>query len=112
MKGGLMQPAHSILLYEEDAATRAFLADNLSADGYRVIGTATKAAALAELEARRPDLVICDVNGDTLGLLDAVRRGERVASRIDPDVPLIVLGARIAEFARVRLYERGSDDVI
>jgi hypothetical protein len=30
-----MQPTHSILLAEEDAAARSFLADNLIADGYR-----------------------------------------------------------------------------
>jgi hypothetical protein len=32
-----MQPTRSILLAEEDATTRAFLADNLTADGYRVL---------------------------------------------------------------------------
>jgi DNA-binding response OmpR family regulator len=30
-----MQPTRSIPLAEEDAATRAFLADNLTADGYQ-----------------------------------------------------------------------------
>jgi two-component system response regulator ResD len=69
-----MEPARSILVCEEDAATRAFLADNLAPDGYHVASTRTKAGALAALEARQPDLVICDVNGDTLELLDAVRQ--------------------------------------
>jgi DNA-binding response OmpR family regulator len=32
-----MQPTRSILLAEEVATTRAFLADNLTADGYRVL---------------------------------------------------------------------------
>jgi DNA-binding response OmpR family regulator len=32
-----MQPKHSILLCEEDAPTREFLADNLVADGYQVL---------------------------------------------------------------------------
>jgi DNA-binding response OmpR family regulator len=107
-----MEPARSILLCEEDAATREFLADNLTADGYQTVACATKAVALAELEARQPELVICDVNGDTLDLLDAVRQAEGVASHIDPDVPLIVLTARGDELARVRFYDRGSDDVI
>ena len=70
-------------------------------------------AALAELETRRPHLVICDVNGETLGLLDAVRQAhDGVASRIDPDVPLIVLTERSDELARVRYFDRGSDDVV
>ena len=72
-----MEPTHSILLCEEDAAARAFLADNLIADGYDVITADCKPAALAKLASRQPDAVICDVNGDTLDLLDAVRASRR-----------------------------------
>jgi DNA-binding response OmpR family regulator len=50
MKGRLMEPTRSILLCEEDAATRSFLAENLVADGYEVLLADTKATALAELE--------------------------------------------------------------
>jgi DNA-binding response OmpR family regulator len=107
-----MEPTHSILLCEEDAATRGFLADNLIADGYDVITADSKPAALAKLASRQPDLVICDVNGDTLELLDAVRHADGVASYVDPDVPLIVLTTRGEELTRVRFYDRGSDDVI
>jgi DNA-binding response OmpR family regulator len=107
-----MKSLTTILLCEEDAATRAFLADNLTADGFEVYVAKDKAAALLALELRRPDLVICDVNGDTLGLLDAVRDGTGLAAQIDPDVPLIVLTRRADELARVRYLERGSDDVI
>jgi DNA-binding response OmpR family regulator len=107
-----MEPIRSILLAEEDAATRAFLTDNLAADGYRVLVADDKPAALALLESRDPDLVICDVNGDTLRLLDAVRQADGVASRIDADVPLIVLTERADELARIRFFDRGGDDVV
>jgi DNA-binding response OmpR family regulator len=107
-----MEPTHSILLCEEDAATRGFLADNLIADGYDVITADSKPAALGKLASRRPDLVICDVNGETLDLLDAVRQADGVAGRIDPDVPLIVLTGRGDELSRVRYLDRGSDDVV
>src|SRR3954454_14133463 len=107
-----MEPTRSILLAEEDAATRAFLADNLIADGFQVLVAEDRAAALTQLESAQPDLVICDVNGDTLGLLDAVRQARGVASRIDPHVPLIVLTRRADELARVRYFDRGSDDVV
>ena len=95
-----MKPTRSILLAEEDAAARAFLADNLTADGYEVLLAENRPAALSVLEARQPDLVVCDVNGETLGLLDAVRHGDGVAARVDPDTPLIVLTARGDELAR------------
>jgi DNA-binding response OmpR family regulator len=107
-----MEPTRSILLAEENATTRAFLADNLIADGFRVLTAEDRAAALTTLDREQPDLVICDVNGETLGLLDAVRQHSGVASRIDPEVPLIVLTGRADELARVRYFDRGSDDVI
>jgi DNA-binding response OmpR family regulator len=107
-----MQPTRSILLAEEDAATRAFLTDNLIADGYRVLVADDKPAALLLLESRTPDLVICDVNGETLGLLDAVRQSHGLASHIAPDTPLIVLTADADALARVRYLERGGDDVV
>jgi CheY-like chemotaxis protein len=68
-----MASARTILLAEEDPATAGFLADNLIADGYRVLVADDKTAALELLEAQRPDLVLCDVNDDTLQLIDAVR---------------------------------------
>jgi DNA-binding response OmpR family regulator len=108
----LMEPTPSILLAAEDAATRAFLANNLIADGFRVLTAEDRTAALTTLDSEQPDLVICDVNGETLGLLDAVRQHSGVASRIDPDVPLIVLTGRAGELARVRYLDRGSDDVV
>src|SRR4051812_14061330 len=99
-----MEPTRSILLAEEDAVTRAFLADNLTADGFTVICAANKATALERLAAQRPDLVLCDVNGKTLALVDAVRHTDGLASRIDPEIPLIILTARRDELARVRYF--------
>ena len=43
-----MDSTTSILLAEEDAAARAFLADNLAADGYEVLLADSKAAARRE----------------------------------------------------------------
>ena len=107
-----MGSATSILLTEEDPAMRAFLADNLTADGYDVHAVENRAAALAALETDTPGLVIADVNGDTLTLIDAVRGADGLASRIAPDTPLIVLTGRGDELARIRYLDRGSDDVL
>ena len=106
-----MPSTRSILLVEEDAVCRGFLADNLTADGYEVIVAADKADAIAKLR-RAPDLVLCDVNGATLELLDAVRGAAGLAARIDPAIPLIVLTRQADALMRVRLFEHGSDDVV
>jgi DNA-binding response OmpR family regulator len=107
-----MHQKHSILVAEEDSVIRNFLGDNLTADGYEVLIAEDRAGALRILDAERPDLVVCDVNGDTLSLVDAVRGGDGVASRIEPDMPLIVITSATDELSRLRYFDRGSDDVI
>src|SRR6516165_12129903 len=104
--------ASTILLAEECDATRAFLADNLAADGYRVLVAPDRAKAVALLTTADPDLILVDVNGSTLELVDAIRSGEGLAGRADPDTPLIVLSRDADRLQRIRVLERGGDDVV
>ena len=101
-----------ILVVEESERTRAFLAEQLAADGYEVMLAESRRHALALLGTHRPQLVLADLNGHTLGLLDAVRSGAGLAGEIDPHTPIIVLTARADELARVRVFDRGGDDVV
>ena len=48
--------------------------------------------------------------GSGLDVLDRVRAADGLATRIDPDLPVIVLTGRAAEADRVRSFERGADD--
>src|SRR3954471_11172036 len=107
-----MHQNRSILLAEEDSVIRTSLGDNLTADGYVVLIAEDRAGALRVLEAEHPDLVVCDVNGETLSRVDAVRGGDGVASRIDPDTPLIVITSATDELSRLRYFDRGCDDLI
>ena len=102
----------TILLAEEDDVTRRFLADNLTADGYHVLVAYDRAKALALLSVNQPDLIVIDVNGHTLAIVDAVRSGEGLAGRVDPDTPMIVLSARADRLHRIRVLERGGDDIV
>jgi DNA-binding response OmpR family regulator len=68
--------------------------------------------ALALLATAHPDLIVMDVNGETLALIDAVRTGEGLAGRVDPDTPLIVLSRDADRLQRIRVLERGGDDVV
>jgi DNA-binding response OmpR family regulator len=107
-----MSAKRSILVADENAATREFLADNLTADGYEVLSAESRAKAIALLDVRHPDLVLVDVNGETLELLDAVRSDGGLASGVDPDTPMIVLSGNADTLHRVRMLERGGDDVV
>jgi DNA-binding response OmpR family regulator len=102
-----------ILVVEDDDLTRAFLLDNLAADGFRVAGASGAGEGLRAVEARQPALVVLDLaleDGSGLALLDRVRAADGLASRIDPDLPVIVLSGRAGDADRVRSFARGADD--
>jgi DNA-binding response OmpR family regulator len=104
-----------VLVVEDDAATAAFLADNLTADGYRVAVASAAAEGLRAIAVRRPDVVLLDVvleDGSGLALLDSVRAADGLASRLDRDLPVIVLSGRGSEVERVRGLQRGADDYL
>src|SRR5918999_2769945 len=109
------QRPHSLLIVEDDEHTAAFLADNLAADGFRVATASGAGEGARQMEVRRPDLVLLDLmleDGNGLALLDRVRAADGLASRVDPDTPVIVLTARSGEADRVRGFERGADDYV
>ena len=87
-----------LLVADEDQATGAFLQDNLIADGYQVDVAKTG--------------ILADVNGATLTLVDQVRNGEHGLCAASTDTPIIALTTCVDEVHRMRLLERGSDDVI
>jgi DNA-binding response OmpR family regulator len=105
----------TLLLVEDDPIVRAFLADNLVADGFQVLLADSLADGLRLAEFKRPDLAIVDVglpDGSGLDLLTRVRSADRVASRLDPDLPLLILSGRSDELDRVRGFDRGCDDFV
>jgi DNA-binding response OmpR family regulator len=108
-----MENATSLLVVEDDEVLASFLSDNLTADGFRVATAAGAGEGLRAIEVRQPQLVILDLlleDGSGLALLDRVRAADGLASRIDPDVPVIVLSGRSGDADRVRSFARGADD--
>jgi DNA-binding response OmpR family regulator len=105
----------TILVAEDDATTRTFLADELTADGSELLVVDTASEALRLLETKFPDLAILDVglpDGSGLDVVRRVRAADGLASRIDPDVPVLMLSGRSGETDRVRAFEAGADDFV
>jgi DNA-binding response OmpR family regulator len=105
----------TLLLVEDDPVLSTFLADNLTADGFELVLADCLHDGLRELEFRRPDLAILDLglpDGSGIELLTRVRAADGVASRLDPQLPLMVLSGRVSELDRVRAFERGADDFV
>ncbi|MEA2284340.1 MAG: two-component system, OmpR family, response regulator [Solirubrobacteraceae bacterium] len=107
--------AATILVVEDDPATRTFLADNLTADGYELLVADCARDGLRLLETKFPDLALVDLNlpdGSGYDVLRRVREADGVASRVDPSMPLMLLTGRDGELDRVRGFERGADDYL
>jgi DNA-binding response OmpR family regulator len=107
--------ASTILVVEDDDATRTFLADNLTADGHDVISADCARDGWRLMETKFPDLALVDValpDGSGLDLIRRVREADGVASRVDPQLPILVLSGRRGELDRVRGFEKGCDDYV
>jgi len=107
--------AATILVVEDDLATRTFLADNLTADGYEVLASDCARDALRQLEAKTPDLLLLDLGLPDLGgleVLGRLRGADGLVSRMDPGTPVLLLTGRAAEIDRLRGFERGADDYL
>jgi DNA-binding response OmpR family regulator len=115
MSGMTHDDRATILVVEDDPATRTFLADNLTADGYDLLVADCVSDGLRLLERRFPDLAVVDLGlPDASGyeLLRRVRCADGVVSRVDPQMPVMVLSGRVSELDRVRGFDRGADDYV
>ncbi len=107
--------AATILVVEDDAATRAFLTENLVADGFLVAAAPGVQRGTELLAASYPDVVLVDVNlpdGTGLDVLREVRAADGLRSGVDPRTPVLVLSGRDGEVERLRAFERGADDFL
>src|SRR4051812_7481431 len=105
----------TILVVEDDRATRTFLADNLTADGYELLVADSAREAMRLLETKFPDLALVDVglpDASGLELLRQVRSADGVVSRVDPAMPFVLITGRDGELDRVRGFDRGADDYV
>ncbi|MEH3032790.1 MAG: response regulator transcription factor [Aeromicrobium erythreum] len=96
-----------VLLVEDDDAIRTALTRGLDGLGHVVRAVRTGAEAIAELSARRPDVVLLD-----LGLPDLDGSAVLTMSRALDSAPVIVATARDDEREVVRLLDAGADDYV
>ena len=105
----------AILVVEDDAPTRTFLADNLTADGYELLVAACSRDGAAHARAapgrprRRRRRAARRLRARAA---PAGPRRRRPGSRVDPRLPLLVVSGRAGESDRVRSFERGADDFV
>jgi len=94
---------------------RAFLGDNLTADGYEVLEAGGLSSARNLLMQTPVDLIVVDrelPDGDGLELLRFVREPGPGGAPVDCDLPVIVSSTHPSPLDRIRGFERGCDDYL
>ncbi len=101
-----MRATH-VLVVEDDPAMQRLLRRTLELAGYTVTVADEGSAALALVDAVRPDLVLLDV---VLPGMDGVEVCRRLRAR--SQVPILIISAMDREGDKVRGLEAGADDYI
>ena len=96
-----------VLVVEDEPPMRRFLRASLSAQGYRVVETATAKDALVLAANHAPDVVLLD-----LGLPDADGIDLPRTLRQRGGVPIIIISARGREDDKVAALDAGADDYL
>jgi DNA-binding response OmpR family regulator len=110
-----MQETLSVLCALGDERRRAYICDQLAADGYRVEGADSPSEL--QIRARRspPGVLLLGrlaQRHDELALLRAIRAGNAVRADIDPALAVIVLDPEPGELALLRAFAAGCDDYL
>ena len=96
-----------ILIVDDEERIRSLVASYLKADGFEVVEADNGRDAVAEVERRRPDLVIMDVRMPGMDGFEALSEIRRTS-----DVYVIMLTARAEETDRIVGLSVGADDYV
>jgi DNA-binding response OmpR family regulator len=111
----LAETPNTILIVGADRAARAFLGDNLTADGYEILEAGAVSSARQLLAQSHADLLVLDrelPDGDGLELLRFIRDGDELVAQVDRDLPVVIISADPSPLERIRGFERGCDDYL
>ena len=100
-----------VLIVDDDQRVRTVVAWQLEADGFAVTEAGDGAAALAQIEHDRPDLVVLDLSLPGMGGLDVLRRLREAEGTAAP-LPVIVLSGRSGDTDRIIGLDLGADDYL
>ncbi len=98
---------HQILIADDDPHIRELLSFALAKAGMETREVGDGEAALASVAAKRPDLLILDINMPKMDGLEVCRR-----LRAEGNLPILFLSSRDDEIDRVLGIELGGDDYV
>jgi two-component system, OmpR family, KDP operon response regulator KdpE len=101
-------PNGHILLTDDDSDLRWVLGTALGALGFGVVASSNGEQALREVETRRFDAVLLDVNMPGIGGIETCRRMRNKS----PLLPILMLTVRDGEPDKIEALDAGADDYI
>ncbi len=96
-----------VLIVDDEPAIRRLLRTGLAAGGYRTSEAETAAAAIAQVAAEPPDVILLDLGLPDMDGVEVIR-----ALRAHSAVPIVVLSARDDERGKVAALDLGADDYV
>ena len=104
---GIIDMAKKILVVDDEKPISDIIKFNLEKEGYEVVVAYDGEAALEQVEAENPDLIILDL---MLPKIDGLEVAKRV--RAKHTMPIIMVTAKDSELDKVLGLELGADDYV
>ena len=102
-----MSGPQSVLVVEDEASIASFVSLYLKNAGYEVRAVPTGSAALNQVAAEMPSLIVLDLNLPDMDGIEICRR-----IRKSSDVPILMLTARDEDVDKIIGLEVGADDYL
>ena len=100
-------PTANVLVVDDEPVVRDVLGRYLAREGFAVQEAEDGEAALAAIRSEAPQVVVLDLMLPRLSGLDVLK-----LVRLESDLPVIILSARVSEEERVTGLRLGADDYI
>src|SRR5438477_13216644 len=98
------ESARKVLVVEPDNSTRREIKVACEQDGYLVVEADAGSEALRQVESARPNVVLLEVTLPAVAGFDVCRE----LRKVDPGVPVIMMGSRSDEIDAVVALELGA----
>ena len=97
-----------ILIVDDDPRLRQALHSTLRALGFEIAESSSGEQALREVQNRRFDIVLLDINMPGMGGIETCRE----LRRLDPRLQILMLTVRDSEEDKVKALDAGADDYV
>lgn len=103
----MMRRSECILIVEDDAQIRSFIAYILKKEGFPYLTAGTAQGALSQLVSNRVDLVLLDLGLPDYDGMDVIKKVREWS-----EIPIIVVSARDQDNEKAAALDGGADDYL